>query len=355
MAETDANHRESNFVRHFLRTTLVLLGIIALAIALVDPVDTLPLSLPLDRFPADVNQRFTYVPIARSNDFDSLIIGTSTTRMLDPARLDGPLDARIANLSMNSGTWWEQEQMFRLFLRHHPTPKLVLWGIDTVWCRPADPGPRLTPRRYPDWLYDENPWNDYLHLLNFDQIEWTGRQLGIALGLKKPTYGRNGYANLNKDGTSYDLAKARKNIYGQTSPIPAAAPLPAPAYAPGALGREPYPNVAVLKQLVSQLPEQTQVVLLMVPYHQHELGAVNGATMLNYEECKKRVFAVAQTRRNTSFLDFMFRSAFTSEDANYWDHMHYNDQGAAVIERAIVDHLVSGKVDPGLFRTAPLP
>ena len=38
-------------------------------------------------------------------------------------------------------------------------------------------------RGFPDWLYDDNPWNDYLYLLNVGTLEIAVRQLGYQLGL----------------------------------------------------------------------------------------------------------------------------------------------------------------------------
>jgi len=160
------------FVRYFVRTVILSLSVVALFVAIIDPNDTLALSPPLKRLPAATNQRFSYTSVARSQDFDSVILGTSTTRMLEPAHLNTKLGVRLANLSMNSATWWEQEQILNLFLRHHKQPKLIIWGIDTNWCIADSTGPRLTYRRFPDWLYDENKWNDYLHILNLTAIEF---------------------------------------------------------------------------------------------------------------------------------------------------------------------------------------
>ena len=39
----------------------------------------------------DINQRFQYPAIIRSGDFNSVVIGTSTSRLLDPDRLDAKL------------------------------------------------------------------------------------------------------------------------------------------------------------------------------------------------------------------------------------------------------------------------
>ena len=105
------------FAKYFVCTAIILLAVVLLFVSIIDPNDTLALSPPFDRYPAATNQRFSYTSIARSPTFDSLILGTSTTRMLEPAHLNKALRVNLANLSMNSATWWEQEQILELFLR----------------------------------------------------------------------------------------------------------------------------------------------------------------------------------------------------------------------------------------------
>ena len=58
-----------------------------------------------------------YPQIVRSKRFDSLIIGTSTSRLLDPELLDRLFHVRLANLAMDSTMAWEQKTMLDLFLR----------------------------------------------------------------------------------------------------------------------------------------------------------------------------------------------------------------------------------------------
>lgn len=333
-------------------TTAGLLAGAILFVAIIDPNNTLALSPPFERYPAATNQRFAYPSIARSREFDSLILGTSTTRMLEPANLNKDLNVSLANLSMNSATWWEQEQIFNLFLRRHKQPRLIIWGIDTIWCSPDKTGRRLTPRKFPEWLYDDNSWNDYLNILNFKALERAGKQLGILLGWRTPNYGRDGYKSLNKKGTPYDPAKARRKIYGQAAPIAPAKALDWPSIDAATRENWQFPNFKTLDKLISKVDGNTRVVLMMVPYHQNSLGAPNGATMLRYDECKKRIFKQSDRLKNVDVIDFMFRSSFTNEDANYWDPLHFNEQGAKQIEDSLVDYIVKGITASKIYRTS---
>ncbi len=119
----------SAFVRSFVKSAVLVSGLMALTVYLVDPYDHLPISLPLDRAPLAHNQRFSYPALARATEFDSAIVGTSMTRMLQPERINPQLDARFVNLSMNVATAWEQQQLLDLFLRNRIQPKYIILGV----------------------------------------------------------------------------------------------------------------------------------------------------------------------------------------------------------------------------------
>ncbi len=342
----------AEFAKHFLRTVTLTLIALCAFVFIVDPYDALPFNPPLDRAPTSTNQRLAYPAIARAPIFDSAIFGTSTVRMLRPPRLNMALDARFANLSLNSGTWWEQIQLFKLFHRYHVTPKYIIWGIDTVWCRPHRPGPKLTPRPFPAWLYNESSLDNFLHMLNFATIEHAGQAVGIMLGINRPAFDADGFRNLNWRGAAYDLEKARKNIYGRKQGRALRQPLPVPQITHAQREMARYPNVTRLEQALAPLEITTQVILMMVPYHAWYLGAKNSEKELQYRECKTRVFNLARRMPNAVFVDFMFPSALTTQDRNYWDALHYNDAGMVQVEDGLIAAIRDPANVPDFVRTA---
>jgi hypothetical protein len=40
---------------------------------------------------------------------------------------------------------------------------------------------RITFRGFPEWLYDDNPWNDYLHLTTNDSNYWDNMHYRVAI------------------------------------------------------------------------------------------------------------------------------------------------------------------------------
>ena len=201
--------------RYWMGTLGGATGLVALLYALVlviDPFDTVWFSPPFDREPISTNQRYSYPALARKARFDSAVFGSSSTRLLRPAKLDATVGGSFVNLSMNSDTAYEQSRILAVFLRHHPMPKTVVLGIDsTVWCvADAD---KFTPRPFPPWMYDDDRWNDLAYLFNDKALENAVRMLELLRGVRQAKYQRNGYRDFLPAPQEYDLEKVRREIY----------------------------------------------------------------------------------------------------------------------------------------------
>lgn len=324
----DANWR--GFWRTTLATALAVAAAIYAAVLIIDPYDTVFFSPPFNRAPVTTNQRFSFPALARKARFDSAIIGTSTTRMLRPDDLDRTIGGSFVNLSMNSGTAWEQSQILKLFVRHHPRPRTIIFGVDIVWCQVEEESEKLTFRPFPPWMYDENPWNDLLHLFDLKTLEQMGLQFAWLTRIHpEPRHGLDGYTPL-LPASEYDLARARGHIYGN-SKTTVRAPV-TPPYRPTPEERLawPYASHALLAEMLGLPPPETAKILMFVPYHAFNLSAPGSKTAAQWRECKRRVTNMAARVPNAHVLDFMIRSRITRRDENYWDLLHF---GAGVAQR----------------------
>lgn len=316
--------------RRFVVLTLALFAGLSLAcyafILLLDPYQNVPFSPDLPRAPVAQNQRYAYPALARAPRFDSAIVGTSMVRLLNPARLNELLGARFVNLAMNSATAHEQVEMNRLFLRHHPDARVLVYAIDDSWCEVTDSPARYTFRDFPEFMFDENPWNDLLYLFNDKALENAVRMLELLNGKRAPKYGPDGYHDFTRDFGAYDLGRTRQRIYGSATPPPAPPPLdlePAEAQSAPRMA-----NLDLLPALLGAAPSAAKVVLLMPPMHVwHQQG--NAA---NYRTCKARVLDIVAAGRPVTVLDYLLDSPVTRDDANYWDSIHYGDPIAQRIE-----------------------
>lgn len=311
----------TGYLKTLLATAGGLVAVLFLFVALVDPYDNVPFSPPMERPMMDDNQRFLYPGLVRSGRFDSAVFGTSTARLLQPARLDGLFGGRFANLAMNSATAWEQWRLADLFLRTVPAPRTLVFGLDRVWCEADADTERLTFRPFPPWMYDDDPWNDLLYLLNGKTLEIAGRLVEYHLGRRAPRLGSDGYERFVPPDAAWDRAKVEVAIWG--GPPRAVAALD-PPYRPTEAERQGwrFPALAWLEELLARLPAGTGPVLAFMPVHvaaQPQPGSPGAA---REQECKDRVARIGAVR-GALVVDFRLASRITGDDANYWDSLHY--------------------------------
>ena len=331
------------------------LALVSGAIFLVDPYDVVPFSPPAARPMMDLNQRWLYPGVARSGRFDSYVIGTSTIRLLDPQRLDRAFGGRFANLAMNSATAWEQDQLARVILRAGGPPRTLVIGIDTVWCARDADTQRITFRGFPEWMYDDNRWNDLLHLFNGKTFEIAGRLVGYWLGLREPRYRDDGFEVFVPPEESYDLARARAaHLYPDGKPLPSPV-VPPVSLAPAVVESLRFPAHDWVDGLLGETRGRTRVILAAMPVHVAAQPVPGSEAAAIEQVCLDRLAAIAR-RHGALMVDWRYPSPLTREDSNYWDPLHYR---LPVAERLVEDlrQAAAGGVSPdGTWRvTAPLP
>jgi hypothetical protein len=309
-----------HFAAVFLRVFWGGAAIVYLLILLVDPYHVVPFSLPIDRAIVSISQRHMYPQVVRSGRYDSLIIGTSTSRLLDPKLLDKSFGVRFANMAMNAMTAWEQMRMVDLFIQTVGPPKVLIVGLDVVWCdRKADR--HRTLYGFPDWIYDDNPWNDYPYLFNTATAEIAGRQIGYQFGLYRARLRPDGYGVFVPPEAQYDFAKAQRLIWGAGGPkaLPDAQPPTLSSQERAALV---FPALAWLDAALAQLPSSSTKILAFTPVHVAAQAKPGTHAAAVEAECKSRVAAIAR-RHGAKLIDWRIASPMTRNDANYWDSSHY--------------------------------
>jgi hypothetical protein len=302
------------FAGALLASTLGALALVYAFIVTVDPWGMLPLSPPLPRVPISTNARYSFPALAISPRFDSAIVGTSTSRLLPPAELDAATHARFANLAMNAATPYEQMRMLALFARAHATPRIVMVGVDALWCQPGVPFAEITARGFPDWMYGGSRWEGYLHMLSLYALQEAANQFAVMTGLKTRHYGVDGYTVFTPPDAEYDAARARAHFAAEGSPDFAAG---------GPVSAGDFPELARLKVGFAELPAQTVKIAFFTPYLLEKQGVPGSRTQQVWAACKQRVVEIARAEKNVVVVDFMRPSAITDEPTHYWDPVHY--------------------------------
>jgi hypothetical protein len=337
----------------FLKTFLALFAGFALLIyaliQLLDPYGVSPVRLPLGRVIMDINQRYMYPQIARRSTYDSVVIGTSTSRLLDPRQLDAAFGGRFANLAMNAGTAWEQAELAKLYLRHNPAPRMFILGIDHVWCVQGNDVPRITFRGFPEWMYDENRWNDLPEVFNLKTVEIAGRVAGFHLGLMPERIRGDGYEVFTPPEETYNLARARFHIW-QGKPSQTVQPVRPPARLTEAESAAlVFGPLVWLEDMLGRIPPATRRLLVFMPLHIAAQPPPGSRGDAEIAVCKQRIAAIA-ARHGAKTIDFSIASSLTSEDSNYWDPLHYRLPIAGKIVDGMKRASETGQDDPdGLY------
>jgi hypothetical protein len=323
------------------------LAFLYLFVLLIDPYDIVPLSLPLDRRIVSINQRYMYPQIARSGRFDSLLTGTSTAQLIDPRSLNGPFVGRFANLAMDSMRAWEQMQIVDLFSRANGPPNNLIIALDSVWCERDADRERITFRGFPDWLYDDNEWNDYLYLLNVGTIEIAVRQLGYQLGLYRERVRYDGFRVFTPPEASYDAARARQHLWKGRTPHQRPQNLPPPLSADERQELK-FPALAWLEAILAKQPSSTRRMLAYMPVHVAAQPWPGSAAASIEEECKARIDKIAQ-KHGAAVVDWRINSPITREDRHYWDPLHYRLPVAQLVARQLGDAIEGRDAEDGSY------
>jgi len=199
-------------------------------------------------------------------------------------------------------------------------------------------------RGFPEWMFDADPWNDLLYLLNARTVEIAGRRLGYALGLAHARWPGNGYEVFTPPESMYDLAKAQAKIYGNgPRRIP---PRQDPAYVAAASerGAWTFPALAWLEEIIAKGRWQ-RVLLVFMPVHQAAQPRAGSAAAAREAECKWRI-ALLAAQAGWPALDFRIASGITTVDSNYWDALHYRLDIAERVARGIERGITSTGDDP---------
>jgi hypothetical protein len=316
-SSSDAASPWRRFFRLAAGTAALAVGVIYAFVVLVDPYDMLRLSPPLHRALVASNQRYSYPSVARSDRFDSAVFGTSTSRLLRPDMLNGEFAGRFANLAMNAATPYEQARLMEVFRAAHPAARTVVVGLDLNYCITGDAEQLLTPRAFPEWMYEpEAGWRGYREMFNLFAVQEAGQQFGFLLGIKHPTYRADGYADFLPPDSQYDPARVAMHMRLSGIFIP-------PGTRDGAPAVWRYPALDRLGAVLAGFADITRKILYFVPYSRQIMPLPGSTGDAPWLECKRRVTALAEHTPNSLVLDFMLPTPITDATDNYWDGLHY--------------------------------
>jgi hypothetical protein len=338
------------FIKFFIKTALWLLAALSLTIWLLDPYGASPFRLPIARPIMDINQRYMYPQVVRSGIFNSVVIGTSTSRLLDPDDLNKAFGGRFANLAMNAATAWEQVELAKLYLQYQPTPRTFILGLDQMWCADDKTLVKTTFRGFPEWMYDTNPWNDLFEMMNLKTLEITGRLIGFHLGLMPERIRSDGYEIFTPPEASYDLARARFHIWRDNASAKITPVVPVVVLSNAELNSITWPAMAWLDDTLGAIPKTTTRIVAFMPLHIASQPVAGSLSDARYNACKQRISAIG-SKHGVRVIDFSIPSVITQDDANYWDPLHYRLPIAGRVVKGLKTAVTTGRdAEDGVYK-----
>lgn len=153
-----------SFLLKYILAVAVLLGLIMSTVIIFDP-------LSFYRFPGfyekqySTEARFQMPGFVKNSDYDTLIVGTSMGRNFVESYVDDKLGGKSLNATLPAGTAKEQSLTAELGLKKKNI-KRVIWEINHYSIEGGSDFVLNEPNKFPFYLYDQNPINDYKYLLN---------------------------------------------------------------------------------------------------------------------------------------------------------------------------------------------
>ena len=141
------------------------------------------------------DERYQNDGIARHYEYNAMITGTSMTQNFKTSEFEALWGVPTIKTSYSGASFHELNDNIRRALEYNGELKYVLCSLDSnklMW-----PAQEDAYTGYPEYLYDENPWNDVEYVLNKEVVPKTLAVINYTrAGEKTPTM--DDYGNWNR-------------------------------------------------------------------------------------------------------------------------------------------------------------
>ncbi len=276
----------------------------------------------------NTTQVYANAGIVRNYDYDSAIVGSSVTENFRPTFMDTQLGGRFIKLCTAAGTASNHAMLMNLAFRTHSMRRIV-YGFD-IYSYISDAG--YSSRSIPDYLYDNNPFNDVRY--------WYNRTV-IASFLPRclSTWGQQ------QDNSIRDsmYCWAGKDEYGAIAMYNAQLTppdhiLPEDYYLENARANLETNLIA----FIASHPE-TQFDIFFPPYSAAEWSSMlSKGTLYALLAIRSLAYDMLTPYENVTLYDFSIRDDWVLHISNYKDTTHYGQW----INDAITESIAKGENVP---------
>lgn len=292
------------------------------------------------------NERFQIPGLARNEEYDTVILGTSMIENCSERYASQKLGSNVIKLPINASYITEQRMVLDMAEKYHDV-KTVLWAIDyrTVDINPGDIYSK-NDVVFPKYMYDEKILNDWRYIIDHNNFFWALKQLQMRkTGVNPFDYMVTDREVLNtwnwktfsrqliiKDYR--DLYEGKKSLYDKINNLPA-------EVAKKTIDEE-------LIKSIEKYPD-TKFVLLFPPKSILWFKLLDQKGILEKKlDVLTYVVDRASSLPNCEVYNFQNVSEITENLDLYLDITHYNNKG----NNYMIDSIAEGRhrTDPETFR-----
>lgn len=313
------------FLLCFCSLLVVLLSLFAGCVWLVDPwyyyhgpLLDLPLCLREGRYQNN--------GIARHMEYDTLLMGTSVTANMRLDDLETMIDGDPQKLIVRGGYFAEFYDPLDIALATHDV-KAVYWGADSNCLRRSD---AENTWEGPDYLFDQNPFNDVSYLLNKEMFFW---DLTAVL--------ERAWENDHRDDATGGYTWGEGTNWGAELALGVYRTMEKPAWQP--VAEDAFLSVAKenLKNILQRVDAHPEVMFTfyLAPYsilfwdQTIQSGELEATLSMH-----QTVLETLTSRPNTRVFYFMDDTALITDLSHYCDHIHYSPE----ICRQLLERMTAG-------------
>ena len=311
-----------------LSLLLLSIGGIIGAVVLIDPFEVYHQATAFIPPITNGTQNYANAGIAKSYEYDSVIIGSSMTENFRPSKLDSLLGGRFVKLCINGGSPFNHKQMMELAFSTHEVRR-VLYGLDVESLTYFYKTPKC---EMPEYLYDDDLFNDTAYWFNHSVLLRYIPQCLRTLGQTDPDQRDTMY--MWGDLYAYGKEAALRELTISGEAVDQGEETDEPQ-----LSQQSHLNIEHnLLPFIEGHPE-TEFIIFFPPYSLARwVDFYQQGTMLYHLQQKEAVIRTLLPYDNVRIYDFQAELDWVTELDNYIDTWHYgpwiND---AIIERIVRD------------------
>ncbi|MBQ9009448.1 MAG: hypothetical protein IJ088_08985 [Clostridia bacterium] len=300
--------------KRFCRLTLggifLCLLLIIATVAVIDPFEIYHRALfYIPSFRSEI-QSYSNAGVAKSFDYDSVIVGSSVTENCIPSVYEEALGGRFVKLCMNAGTAMDHARMLEMAFRTHRVRRVV-YGVD-VFAYPV----YWTNQKMetPNYLYDASLLNDVQYWFNEDVI------------FKEIPYALTHLGKMNEQGIRDWMYVWNPPERPTPESLQVTVKDPVPGQEPS---RMELIEMNIEHNLIPffEAHPDTEFDLFFPPYSlSYWRDQMNRGQFEADMECRNRIIEAVTGYANVHLYDFALLREWITDYSHYYDYRHYTSE-----------------------------